>query len=236
MDDLDRKILSLLAKNARMPVKEIAEQVALTSPAVSSRIHKLETDGIISGYTVVLNRPADRVYVDALISLSVTPSHRDELVELMHYTQIIHDAREAEDNDYYMIFSPAEDGKFTAQYGYSASYPADDLNDEIQNMLLPLLDLPEGSYTDLAASLSAMMVQSYGVAIVKPAEGKTQEVVDAMDAYIQNQQQTMEHYLEDQYQIAASAKVATVPTGEVVMVCCENSDAVMNAIKTALAA
>ena len=152
------------------------------------------------------------------------------------YSQIIHDARSDEDNEYDMIFTKGEDGKFTAQYGYSASYPADDLNDEIQNMLLPLLDLPEGSYTDLAASLSAMMVQSYGVAIVKPAEGKTQEVVDAMDAYIQNQQQTMEHYLEDQYQIAASAKVATVPTGEVVMVCCENSDAVMNAIKTALAA
>ena len=152
------------------------------------------------------------------------------------YTQILHDARSDEDNKYEMIFTKGEDGKFTAQYGYSASYPADDLNDEIQNMLLPLLDLPEGSYTDLAASLSSMMVQSYGVAIIKPAEGKTQEVVDAMDAYIQNQQQTMEHYLEDQYQIAASAKVATVPTGEVVMVCCENSDAVMNAIKTALAA
>ena len=27
MDDLDRKILSLLAKNARMPVKEIAESL-----------------------------------------------------------------------------------------------------------------------------------------------------------------------------------------------------------------
>ena len=152
------------------------------------------------------------------------------------YSQILHDARTDEENEYDMIFTKGEDGKFTAQYGYSASYPAEDLNDEIQNMLLPLLDLPEGSYTDLAASLSAMMVQSYGVAIVKPAEGKTQEVVDAMDAYIQNQQQTMEHYLEDQYQIAAAAKVATVPTGEVVMVCCENSDAVMNAIKTALAA
>ena len=75
MDDLDRKILALLAKNARMPVKEIAEKVALTSPAVSSRIHKLETDGIISGYTVMLNRPSDRVFV--------APSQRDELVELM---------------------------------------------------------------------------------------------------------------------------------------------------------
>ena len=33
MDDLDRKILALLAKNARMPVKEIAEKVALLSSA-----------------------------------------------------------------------------------------------------------------------------------------------------------------------------------------------------------
>ena len=49
MDDLDRKILSLLAHNARMPVKEIAEHVSLTSPAVSSRIHKLEADGTSAG-------------------------------------------------------------------------------------------------------------------------------------------------------------------------------------------
>ena len=83
MDDLDRKILALLAKNARMPVKEIAEKVALTSPAVSSRIHKLETDGIIGGYTVTLNRPADRVYVDALISLSVAPSKHEAFLHLI---------------------------------------------------------------------------------------------------------------------------------------------------------
>ena len=152
------------------------------------------------------------------------------------YTQILHDARDAEDNEYYMIFTKGADGKYTAQYGYSKDYEADQLNDEIANMMMPMLNLEDGMAEDFAASLSTMMVQSYGVAIVKPAEGKTQEVVDAMDAYIQNQQQTMEHYLEDQYQIAAAAKVATVPTGEVVMVCCENSDAVMNAIKTALAA
>ena len=54
MDELDSKIIQLMMRNARMPVKEIAEQVSLTSPAVSSRIHKLETDGIISGYTVTL--------------------------------------------------------------------------------------------------------------------------------------------------------------------------------------
>ena len=30
------------------------------------------------------------------------------------YTKILHDARPDEDNEYYMIFSPGEDGKFTA--------------------------------------------------------------------------------------------------------------------------
>ena len=44
MDDLDHKILQLLAENARMPVKDIAQRVSLTSPAVSSRIHRLEQE------------------------------------------------------------------------------------------------------------------------------------------------------------------------------------------------
>ena len=81
-----------------------------------------------------------------------------------------------------------------------------------------------------------MMVSVYGVAIVKPAEGRTQDVVDAMDAYVQSQQKAMERYLEDQYEIASAARVVTVPTGEVVMVCCEDSDTVLENIKKALAA
>lgn len=154
-----------------------------------------------------------------------------------NYTQIIHDAREAEDNDYYMIFSPAEDGKFTAQYGYSESYEdADQLDEEIRNMLLPLLNLEEGDYTDFSASVSGMMVQSYALAIVKPAEGRQEAVKQALLDFVTSEQSSMEHYLEDQYAIAKAAKVEVVPSGEVVLVCCENSDAVLSAIKTALAA
>lgn len=151
------------------------------------------------------------------------------------YTKILHDARPEEDNDYYMIFSKGSDGKFTAQYGYSESYEADQLSDEIENMLWPLLGLEDDMVDDFAASVSGMMVSVYGVAIVKPAEGKTQAVVDAMDAYVQSQQQAMEHYLEDQYQIASAARVATMPSGEVVLVCCENSDTVLANLKAALA-
>ena len=47
MDELDSKIIQLMMRNARMPVKEIAKQVNLTSPAVSSRIHRMEQEGIV---------------------------------------------------------------------------------------------------------------------------------------------------------------------------------------------
>ena len=152
------------------------------------------------------------------------------------YTQILHDARSAEDNEYYMIFSPGKEGKFTAQYGYSESYDAAQLDEEIRNMLLPLLNLEEDMYTDFAASVSGMMVQSYGIAIVKPAEGKQQAVSEALDAYVQSQMQSMEHYLEDQYQIAKAATVTVAPTGEVILVCAENHDTLLDNIEKALAA
>ena len=80
MDDLDQRIIRLLAKNARMPVKEIAKEVSLTSPAVSSRIHKLEQDGIIKGYTVKVNPPDSQTRVNALISISIPPAGRDEFM------------------------------------------------------------------------------------------------------------------------------------------------------------
>ena len=152
------------------------------------------------------------------------------------YTQILHDARSDEDNKYEMIFTKGEDGKFTAQYGYSAEYEADQLSDEVANMMMPLLGLEDDMYDDFAASVSGMMVSVYGVAIVKPAEGRQEAVKQALLDFVTSEQSSMEHYLEDQYAIAKAAKVEVVPSGEVVLVCCENSDAVLSAIKTALAA
>ena len=37
LDNIDRKIIEMLQKNARTPVKEIAKEVFLSSPAVSAR-------------------------------------------------------------------------------------------------------------------------------------------------------------------------------------------------------
>lgn len=152
------------------------------------------------------------------------------------YSQILHDARSDEDNEYDMIFTKGKDGKFTAIDGYSSEYDADQLDDEIRNMMYPMLNLEDDLYTDFAASISAMMVRSYAVAIVKPAEGKTDDVKAALEAYVQSEQQSMEHYLEDQYQVAKAATVTVAPTGEVILVCAEDHDSLLAGIEKALAA
>ena len=152
------------------------------------------------------------------------------------YSQILHDARTDEENEYDMIFTKGEDGKFTAIDGYSAEYEAGQLDDEVRNLTMPLLNLEDDMYTDLAASVSSMMVRSYAVAIVKPAEGKTDAVKSALEAYVTSEQQSMEHYLEDQYQIAKAATVTVAPTGEVILVCAENHDTLLANIEKALAA
>ena len=55
MEDIDRKIVSLLARNGRMSFTELARQAGLSVSAVHQRVRRLEQDGVIKGYAAVLN-------------------------------------------------------------------------------------------------------------------------------------------------------------------------------------
>ena len=46
LDEIDVKILNMLKKNARTPLKELSAEVFLTTPAVSSRMEKLEREDV----------------------------------------------------------------------------------------------------------------------------------------------------------------------------------------------
>ncbi len=83
MDKLDQDILDLLQKNARMTIKEIAQQVNLTSPAVSERIRRMEKQEIILGYTVKLNTNINKNNVNALISITVPVAERALFKEII---------------------------------------------------------------------------------------------------------------------------------------------------------
>ena len=58
-DSIDLQILKLLQQNARMTIKEIGEQVHLSTTPVHERIRRMEENGVIQQYTTIVNR--DRV-------------------------------------------------------------------------------------------------------------------------------------------------------------------------------
>ncbi len=78
MDSIDIKILDMLQKNARTPLKAIAEKVFLSSPAVSTRIEHLEKQGIIKSYTAMLDKEKLGYHITAFINLEMEPTQKQE--------------------------------------------------------------------------------------------------------------------------------------------------------------
>lgn len=54
-DTTNRKIIAALQENARISYAELGKQVHLSAPAVAERIRKLESAGIITGYTLKID-------------------------------------------------------------------------------------------------------------------------------------------------------------------------------------
>ena len=71
LDDTDRKIITLLQKDARMTNAAIAVEVGLTAPSVFERIRKLEQRGVIRGYYASVDPNALGKVMTAFIRLSV---------------------------------------------------------------------------------------------------------------------------------------------------------------------
>lgn len=78
LDNIDRKIIEMLQKNARTPVKEIAKEVFLSSPAVSARIEHLEKNGLITGYHAQINPVFLGYHIKAFINLEVEPNQKKD--------------------------------------------------------------------------------------------------------------------------------------------------------------
>ena len=85
MDDIDRKIVKTLQKNARESLKNIAETTFLSSPAVSSRIEKLERERIITGYHAAVDSRKLGYHITAFVSLEVPPADKIQFYEDMKF-------------------------------------------------------------------------------------------------------------------------------------------------------
>lgn len=56
VDETDERILGVLAEDARATYAEIGAQVNLSAPAVKRRVDRMLADGVIRGFTTVVDR------------------------------------------------------------------------------------------------------------------------------------------------------------------------------------
>lgn len=71
MDDLDRAILRLLAGDARMSVATMARKLGTARSTLQARLERLESSGVIAGYTLKLGEAARGARIRASVLLNI---------------------------------------------------------------------------------------------------------------------------------------------------------------------
>ena len=73
MDDTDRALLAQLSTDARMSVATLARRLRMARSTVQARLERLESTGIIAGYTVRLGEAARQNRIRATVLLTIEP-------------------------------------------------------------------------------------------------------------------------------------------------------------------
>ncbi len=83
MDELDRNIVGLLGADARMSVATLARRLKVARSTVQARLERLETSGIIAGYTIKLGEAAREGRLRATILVTIEPRSQGAILARM---------------------------------------------------------------------------------------------------------------------------------------------------------
>jgi DNA-binding Lrp family transcriptional regulator len=72
LSEKDKKILDMLKRNCKLTTKEISEKTGFPITTVHNRIKRMEEEGIITGYTAVIDERKIGKKLKAFIQISVT--------------------------------------------------------------------------------------------------------------------------------------------------------------------
>jgi DNA-binding Lrp family transcriptional regulator len=78
MDDVDRRLIACLLEDGRASFAAIGDRIGLSAPAVKRRTDRLVADGVISGFTAVLDPDAmgwtTEAYVEVHCQGTISPA------------------------------------------------------------------------------------------------------------------------------------------------------------------
>jgi DNA-binding Lrp family transcriptional regulator len=73
MDELDRNIIGLLGADARTSVATLARKMKVARSTIQARLERLETTGMIAGYTLKLGEAAKEGRLRASVLVTIEP-------------------------------------------------------------------------------------------------------------------------------------------------------------------
>lgn len=83
LDELDRRIVEILAADARISLKELAQQVNLSPPSTSDRLRRLEERGVIRAFTVDISPQAIGYPLQAIVRIKPLPGKLHAVQQLI---------------------------------------------------------------------------------------------------------------------------------------------------------
>ena len=83
MDDLSLKLLSLLKSDGRMSVTALSQALGVSRLTVDNRIKRLEAEGIIAGYTVLLGTEEFKHKINGWIMINVMANKEEKAIKLI---------------------------------------------------------------------------------------------------------------------------------------------------------
>jgi Lrp/AsnC family transcriptional regulator, leucine-responsive regulatory protein len=104
-DPIDRRIAAALLADGRSTLKALAEISGLSVSAVQARVRRLEADGIIRGYTALLDAEAVGLPLAALIAITpLDPGQPDDAPERLTGLPEIEACHSVAGDDAYVLF------------------------------------------------------------------------------------------------------------------------------------
>ena len=86
LDDTDQAILEVLLKDSRTSLKDLGQQVGLSSPSVAERLRRLEERGVIRAFTIDINPQALGYTLQAVVRIRPLPGKLHSVQKLIEDT------------------------------------------------------------------------------------------------------------------------------------------------------
>src|SRR4051812_10289926 len=83
LDQIDFQILRLLTENSRIQWKDLGEQIHMTGQAVGNRIKKLEENGVIKAYSLIIDEMKLGLSYTAFVIVHMKTANHDAFIRFI---------------------------------------------------------------------------------------------------------------------------------------------------------